>query len=164
MTSSSASAAVTVRRASVGDAAEISVLNAYVQELHANAMPWLFKSPSDETFPPGAAAAILAREDALVYLASMEEKPVGYIYAQVLRHPETSYRHALEQVYVHHISVRPHYRGRGVGSALLDAVNRAAEALDIKQVALDVWWFNESAREYFRKRGFDSYNLRMCIG
>ena len=81
---------VSVRRATVADAATISALNADVQAEHAAALPWLFKTPSAETFPPATAAAMLARDDVLVYVAHLGDEPVGYAYAQVRRHPETS--------------------------------------------------------------------------
>ncbi len=48
---------VNVRRATVADVATISALNADVQAVHAAALPWLFKTPSAETFPPATAAA-----------------------------------------------------------------------------------------------------------
>ena len=82
---------VNVRRATVADAATISALNADVQAVHAAALPWLFKTPSAETFPPATAAAMLARDDVLVYLAYLGDAP----------------------------SVLPSLRGRGIKSPLM---------------------------------------------
>ena len=82
---------VNVRRATAADAATISALNADVQAVHAAALPWLFKTPSAETFPPATAAAMLARDDVLVYLAYLGDAP----------------------------SVRPSLRGRGIKSPLM---------------------------------------------
>ena len=126
---------VNVRRATVADAATISALNADVQAVHAAALPWLFKTPSAETFPPATAAAMLARDDVLVYLAYLGDAP----------------------------SVRPSLRGRGIGGALLGAVRQAAEDRDIRQVALDVWSFNERAEAFFRRHGFEAYNERLWL-
>src|SRR2546422_10109793 len=89
---------VNVRRATAADAATISALNADVQAVHAAALPWLFKTPSAETFPPATAAAMLARDDVLVYLAYLGGAP----------------------------SVLPRLRRRGIGGALLGAVRQAA--------------------------------------
>jgi len=97
---------VNVRRATAADAATISALNADVQAVHAAALPWLFKTPSAETFPPATAAAMLARDDVLVYLAYLGDAP----------------------------SVLPSLRGRGIGGALLGAVRQAADDRDIRQV------------------------------
>ena len=97
---------VNVRRATVADAATISALNADVQAVHAAALPWLFKTPSVDTFPPATAGAMLARDDVLVYLAYLGDAP----------------------------SVLPSLRGRGIGGALLGAVRQAADDRDIRQV------------------------------
>ena len=97
---------VNVRRATAADAATISALNADVQAVHAAALPWLFKTPSAETFPPATAAAMLARDDVLVYLAYLGDAP----------------------------SVLPSLRGRGIGGALFGAVRQAADDRDIRQV------------------------------
>ena len=126
---------VNVRRATVADAATISALNADVQAVHAAALPWLFKTPSVDTFPPATAGAMLGRDDVLVYLAYLGDAP----------------------------SVRPSLRGRGIGGALLGAVRQAAEDRDIRQVALDVWSFNERAEAFFRRHGFAAYNERLWL-
>lgn len=152
-----------VRRATVADAATISALNAHVQAVHAAALPWLFKPPSAETFPPPAAAALLARDDVLVYLAYLGDEPVGYAYAQIRRYPETSLQYAFEDIYLHHLSVQPRHRGRGIGGALLGAVRQAANDLNIGHVALDVWSFNERAHAFFRRHGFQAYNERLWL-
>ena len=154
---------VNVRRATVADAATISALNADVQAVHAAALPWLFKTPSADTFPPATAGAMLGRDDVLVYLAYLGDEPVGYAYAQVRRHPETSLQYAFDEIYLHHLSVRPSLRGRGIGGALLGAVRQAADDRDIRQVALDVWSFNERAEAFFLRHGFAAYNERLWL-
>ena len=105
----------------------------------------------------------LGRDDVLVYLAYLGDEPVGYAYAQVRRHPETSLQYAFDEIYLHHLSVLPSLRGRGIGGALLGAVRQAADDRDIRQVALDVWSFNERAEAFFRRHGFEAYNERLWL-
>ncbi|HEX5436786.1 MAG TPA: GNAT family N-acetyltransferase [Gemmatimonadaceae bacterium] len=152
---------ITVRRAAVADAAVVSGLNADVQAIHAAALPWLFKAPGPNTFPPAAAAALLAQPTHLVYLALRGDEPVGYVYAELQQHAETAYRYAYRVLYVHHISVCPAHRHTGVGAALMSAVHRAAAEHGIAMVALDMWSFNDAARAFFRSIGFEAYNERM---
>jgi hypothetical protein len=80
---------VSVRRATASDAATVGALNADVQAVHATALLRLFKPPSAETFPVATVAALLARDDVLVYVAYLGEEAAGYAYAQIRRHPET---------------------------------------------------------------------------
>src|SRR5262249_28204824 len=152
---------VTIRRATARDAAALSMLNADVQAIHAAALPWWFKPPGPESFPPAAAAALIAEPENLVFLAEMNSDAAGYAYAEVVRQKETPLRRAYEMVYLHHISVRPTHRRQGVGSALLAAVRSAAAELGITLLGADIWSFNDSARAFFRRHGFTAFNERL---
>jgi len=149
------------RQATTADAEVVSSLNADVQAIHWSALPWRFKPPSPETFPPTAAAALLDQPNNLVFIAEVDSLPVGYAYAEVIHRPETSFHFAYDMVYLHHISVRSTHRKRGLGRALMDAVRLAATEKGISLLALDVWTFNEEARLFFRRQGFTSYNERL---
>ena len=83
----------------------MSSLNADVQAIHWSALPWRFKPPSPETFPPTAAAALLDQPNNLVFIAEVDSLPVGYAYAEVIHRPETSFHFAYDMVYLHHITV-----------------------------------------------------------
>ena len=112
--------AIVVRRATIDDAALISSLNADVQAIHAAALPWRFKSPGPETFPPSAAADLLVNPNNLVFVADIDSEPAGYAYAEVIRRGATSFHHAYQTIYLHHISVRSERRRdvrNGVGSS-----------------------------------------------
>jgi GNAT superfamily N-acetyltransferase len=150
-----------VRRAGPDDADVVSALNADVQAVHAAALPGSFKPPGPDTFPPAAAAALLAQPDNLVFIAEDAAAAVGYAYAEVCRLPETPFRYAYEMIYLHHMSVRPDHRRQGVGTALLGAVRSAGKDLRIDLLALDVWSFNARARAFFHRHGFAPYNERL---
>jgi diamine N-acetyltransferase len=150
-----------IRTATATDAAQLSSLNADVQAIHAQAMPWWFKPPGPETFPPAAAAALLARPENLVLIAEMDTEPVGYAYAEVVQRPEDPFRYAYRLLHLHHLSVRPAWQRRGIGEALVEAVREAATERGIALLGLDVWSFNEGARAFFRRQGFVTFNERM---
>jgi ribosomal protein S18 acetylase RimI-like enzyme len=147
---------VTVRQASEADAGWISSLNADVQEIHAAALPGLFKAPSADSFPPEMVAALIRAPENLIFLAELDVEPVGYAYAEVIRRPETAFRTAQEMVHLHHISVRPAHRRKGIGDALIRSVRAAAGDHGISLLAVDVWTFNEAARRFFRRQGFNT--------
>ena len=150
-----------VRLATETDAEIISSLNADVQALHASALPWRFKPPGSDTFPPTAAAALLAEPTNLVFVAELGSIPVGYAYAEVVRRPETSFTYAYDMVHLHHISVRPTHRREGIGGALMNAVREAANERGIALLTVDVWVFNEVSRAFFQRHGFGPYIERL---
>jgi hypothetical protein len=78
-----------VRRATAADAELLSALNADVQAIHAQALPFRFKAPGPETFPPSSAAALIANSNNLVFVAEIDGAAAGYAYAEVVRRAET---------------------------------------------------------------------------
>ncbi len=163
MADAKASQKFSIRRATAADAEAVASLNTDVQALHAEALPHRFKPPGPATFPPEAAAALIAKPENIIFVADtqMLRATVGYIYAEVARREETPFTYAFEMVYIHHIGVRPEFREQDLGEALLDAVRAAAAELKIELIALDVWSFNGPARAFFRRNGFTIYNERL---
>ncbi len=152
---------ITIRRATARDAGLLSMLNADVQAIHAAALPWWFKPPGPASFPPAAAAALIAEPENLIFLAEVDSDAAGYAYAEVIRQTETPFRHAYAMVYLHHISVRPAHRRQRVGSALIEAVRSAAAEIGITLMGADIWSFNDAARAFFHHHGFTAFNERL---
>lgn len=147
---------ITVRRATRTDAALIATLIVDVQKLHAAALPRQFKPVGEVSYAEDA-AAVLAMPERLVFVAYVGEDAAGFVHAETIRQPETSLLYAQQTIYIHAISVRPSYRRRGVGSALMDALRAAGRSLRIERMGLNVWAFNEAARQFFRRQGFTLY-------
>ena len=150
-----------VRPAIPADFTALSILNAAVQALHASALPRIFKPPSADQFSPDAIKQLLDKESNSILVAEVGGQPAGYVYYEIVRRPETPFVHALDLLYIHHIGVAAGHRRQGVGTALVRAVRSAGDRLGISAVALDVWAFNESARAFFRRNGFDLYQERL---
>jgi len=150
-----------IRRATKDDAATIAALNADVQAIHADALPWRFKHPAASPYPAAEVESRLARPDIVAFLARQDGASVGYVIAEIIRQPDTARHHAHSTIYVHEISVRETARRHGIGRALLDAVKAHGEALGITTLALDTWAFNAGALAFFQRYGLVPYNVRM---
>jgi ribosomal protein S18 acetylase RimI-like enzyme len=151
----------TTRRAGAADAQTLSLLNTDVQDLHACALPQRFKPPGPDSFPETFARTLIANPDNLVFIAEVDLEPAGYAYAEIVHVAQTPLRHAWDEVHLHHLSVRPAHRRKGVASALLDAVRAAAGEVGIDLLTLQVWTFNEDAQAFFRRQGFTPYMARL---
>jgi len=152
-----------IRLATPNDAETIAALNATVQQVHAEALPHLFKPPSPEAFPASLMRQLLADPTTYIFLGYMNSTPVGYIYAQILRREETALRYAWDRLYIHHLSVNQVYQGQGVGQALMQAVLKVAQDHGISSIALNVWSFNTKARAFFAAQGFSVYNETLWL-
>jgi len=95
----------------------------------------------------------VSRGDALVLIARREAKPVGLAvclgsYSTFMGRPVMN---------VHDLAVLPEERGRGVGRALLSAIDDAARARRCGKVTLEVREDNEVARRLYERTGFVDY-------
>jgi len=68
-----------------------------------------------------------------------------------------------DKLYIHHISVAESARNSGIGSKLFDPVEKLAQDRGVKEVALDVWYFNDTAKSFFKAYGFQTYNEKMWL-
>lgn len=156
---------MTVRPARSGDFEWVAPLNAEVQQLHADALPHLFKPASEGGLTRAVYDGILAQPRNRVYIAlagaDADADAVGYVYAEVLQRPETWFRRAHRVVYIHHLSVAGAHRRRGYGERLVQEIVALAGSEGIRELELDTWWFNADARAFFARQGFAGLNLRM---
>ncbi len=150
----------TVRRATIHDAKVIARLNMAVQTLHASALPAVFKSATSGAFTAGEVTQLLEAAGSRILLAERDGQPVGYAYVELVRRPETPFRFAHHAAYLHHLAVEPSVQGHGVGRALMSAVDAIAAADGLTCVELTVWSFNERARTFFARQGFETFQER----
>lgn len=148
---------VEVRAATIGDIDAIVRLCQVVQSLHAE---WF---PSE--FPPGAdeagLKALLERNLPSIGIATLDGAPVGYVLFEAQSIPATPLNFAIEQVFIHHLSVSDEARRKGVATALMDYVQRRARELGIGQLALARAAPNIAAQKLFETHGFTNRHIFM---
>lgn len=87
----------------------------------------------------------LKKRNSYVFLAFVDEKPAGYIFARLCK---GCYAFIVEELFV-----RPEYSGSGVGTKLLDTVIDKGKTFDY-DIKVEVFDWNTSARDYYIKKGF----------
>ncbi|MBN2394671.1 MAG: GNAT family N-acetyltransferase [Anaerolineae bacterium] len=150
-----------IRLATLADAEIISALNVDVQNVHAEALPHIFKHISDPGFAVTYITEQLNDPNNYFYIANIDGEDAGYIFAHVVRRPENAYMHPWNYVYINQISVKPAYQRHGCGTALIQAVRELAKEQGITTVAVDTWFFNEKAQTFFASQGLTMFNQRM---
>jgi GNAT superfamily N-acetyltransferase len=153
--------AACVRRATVDDAVAIAQLNAYVQRLHIKAAPEQF-APVDLVASRKFFTDELMDGCAVVWVAEVGGRPVGYLYAVEIHRPANPFTAEQHTLYIHHLAVDPTARRRGVGSALFQAAEQHARTQQLNGLRLDSWLFNETAHAFFRSQGFQPFLARFA--
>jgi len=148
-------------RASRLHAETIAKLNFFVQKMHYEAHPNIFKScPKNEEIK-AFFEQILDNQKNFIFLAYLKDFPVGYLWAQIQEIPETLFTYSKRRIHIHHISVDEKYRRKGIGASLLNKVKKLSTERDIPDIAVDTWVFNNDANHFIRSQGFDIYNFRL---
>lgn len=80
---------------------------------------------------------------------------------EVQQRPVNPLTLARKRIYIHHLTVQPSARRRGIASALLRQVEAEAFIGGITSIALDTWAANEAARSFFAACGFTPFNLSL---
>lgn len=96
----------------------------------------------------------LKKRGSYVFLAFVDSNPAGYVYARVCR---GCYAFIIEELFV-----RDQYSKMGIGGELLSMAIKKGKTFDY-DIKVEVFDWNTSALEYYRKRGFfiESYVLKL---
>lgn len=94
-----------------------------------------------------------------MYLRELQNPDVSFLY--VLREPAhgivafCSFWLILDEIHINNLAVRGDFRGRGVGTALLEFVMQAGANRGAERATLEVRRSNEPARRLYERLGFE---------
>jgi ribosomal protein S18 acetylase RimI-like enzyme len=152
---------IAVRLATLGDAEVIGRQTSSVQRLHNEALPFIFKPPSADLFPPQKLAALIQDPNCIVAVAETGGKVVGHIYGAVVNRAESEFHRADSYLYIYQIGVDADARCQGAGTALITFVRDRARALGLTAMQVDHWAFNARASDFFQACGFSPMKVMM---
>ena len=151
-----------IRKATVSDVPALAALNQSVQEMHADAFPGRFRRGAPDTSVEQAFSAMIQAPSAY-WLVAEEDQPIAFLSAE-FREREESWCLAAHQVcYLAGIAVESRFRRRGIARALFGELKRETDARGVASIDLDVWVFNEPARQMFASFGFRGIMERMTL-
>jgi ribosomal protein S18 acetylase RimI-like enzyme len=151
-----------IRKATVADAPALVALNRSVQEMHADAFPERFRRNAPQETVERAFAAMIEAPSSY-WLVAEEDQPVAFLSAEFRDRDESWYLVPHRLCYLAAVAVAPAFRQRGIARALLDELQREAAARGAFCIELDVWSFNEQARQAFARLGFRGIMERMTL-
>jgi ribosomal protein S18 acetylase RimI-like enzyme len=150
-----------IAKGSAGDLPSLEPLWVAVHRAHVASMPELAPYVSDaETWAERRALyeEVCAKPDTVLLLAYEGDALIGYALGHVLPVQDTwiadTWRTGPRIAEVESLSVLPEHRGQGVGTALMDALERELEALGVSDFMVGALAGNEDALRLYRRRGF----------
>jgi len=152
----------TIREATIADYDALCALFAQVDRVHSSALPEIFQPVPGPARESNLIESLINDPHARLFVAEQGAEILGLAEAGIRDSSRWPIVLPRSWVHVHDVIVDERYRGEGIGSALLAAVEAWARSLGILRVELLVWEFNTAARALYERRGFRTLNRTMC--
>ena len=149
-----------VRFARKEDYEAINALRAPVCALHSNGYPALFK-PVFAKDHQERVLKMMEDPEQDVLVAEKNGQLLGFAMVEYIKREETNSIYAVHEAHIVEIGVDETSQGKGIGTALIQAVKDAAKVRGCRSVQLDVWEFNKSALRFYEKLGFVTLRRKM---
>lgn len=149
-----------VRFARKEDYEAINALRAPVCALHSNGYPALFK-PVFAKDHQERVLKMMEDPEQDVLVAEENGQLLGFAMVEYIKREETNSMYAVHEAHIVEIGVDETSQGKGIGTALIQAVKDAAKVRGCRSVQLDVWEFNKSALRFCEKLGFVTLRRKM---
>ena len=150
-----------IRRGGADDLPRLEPLWVSVHHRHTESMPELAPYVDDATtwaVRSELYAELLAKPDTVLLLATAGEALIGYGLAHVMTREESwagdTWVTGPRIAEIESLAVLPEHRGHGIGSELLDGLERELRALGIKDVVIGSLAGNGAAIRLYERRGY----------
>ena len=148
-------AEVSVRPASAEDYPAVEHLLSLEQGIHHEGMPLHLKKMARPSIGKEKFMAALTDQKKAFLVAEKGAKVVGVLECFVDEVSETPQRNPLTTVFIHEVIVEEAYRGRGIGTLLMERAEQWAKNKGVAEIRLNVWGFNDEVEKWYRSLGYE---------
>lgn len=151
---------IVIRRAVKSDYEVIGKLLEGQLIMHRNGRPDLFGDGSGK-YTYEDFCELLELPDCVIFTAICGEKIAGYLMCRIKRPVGNPILRDVKSFYLDDLCVAPEFRGTGAGKALMKAAEEHAKSIGCYNVTLNVWEFNENAKEFYQHLGYGTQKRQM---
>lgn len=149
-----------IRFAIPEDVPGILALLRQVGQVHHRGRPDLFRCDAQK-YSPSQVLGKLQDPTAPIFVAVEGEKVLGYVFCQERVTRTDTVLKDNRILHLDDFCVEESTRGKGIGSALFQAVKQYANTKDYHSITLNVWCFKGGAKAFYEKLGFAERNICM---
>ncbi len=150
-----------IYKATEKDITDLVFLNSFVQKIHAEQYPKVFKLSPDEREISNFFKKVIEKEKNLILVAHLNKITVGYLWVTFQTRQESPFKYENKLAYIHQVVVHKDYRNQGIGKELFTYLESVAEGKKTNNYVLNSWAFNKEAHEFFEKLGFSTCNINL---
>lgn len=151
-----------IRRAVQTDIPALQSLLLQVERIHCDGRPDIFRDGGVK-FTNEQLKELLSDESRPVFCAVADGRVVGYVFCIIGEISGDPMLRDAKTLHLEDVCVDESCRGSGVGGELMEFVKSYARDNGFTRIDLDVWEFNDRAREFYIKHGFGVQKRRMDL-
>ena len=153
---------IAIRRAMDGDLPRIVELFAQVDELHREALPWLFRK-LDEPRSAEVLSRFIHGSDCATFVAAEPDSPViGFVVVYVREVVKAPIVRPARVAEIDNLVVDRAARRRGIGRSLVEAALAWSHDARAERTELGVYEFNDEGRQFWHAMGFETVFRRLA--
>jgi len=133
-----------------------------LNDLHVKKEPSVFRAPASKKFAIPFLKKLMAKRSERLMVAESEEGMVGFVHGSIRRMPRLAIFVSGKYLYIENLFVAEGHRKRGVGEALIKAIQRWGRARGAKRTEINVWEMDQAIKLY-RKLGFRTVSRKMEV-
>lgn len=154
---------VSIRRANIEDYDGMCETLREVHELHCKSEPEFFQMPENGSTLQSREyiTELIESDDSNILLAEAEDCIVGVAIIHIRNSPDHPAIVQRQLGVIESLSVLSSYRGRGIGTKLMEAAEKWVADKGVSSCELVVWEFNRDAIKLYERLGYSTVNRRM---
>ncbi len=155
---------ISIRKANLEDYQALCELCAEVDALHHEALPHVFREPSEPARTKESVSNIIASEEAALFIAESNQpygKVIGFVHVEVREAPDAPILVPQRYGWIQDIVVAKDWRRLGVGQKLAQRAEGWLLEHGVHEVRLWVWEFNEGATAFYEETGYTTASRMM---
>lgn len=151
-----------IRRAAKDDIDAIQSLLLQVERIHYDGRPDIFREGGVK-FTTDELEKLMRDESRPIFCAVVDGRVVGYVFCIIGEISGDPMLRDAKTLHLEDVCVDESCRGTGVGGELMEFIKSYAKENGFTRIDLDVWEFNDRAREFYIKHGFGVQKRRMDL-
>lgn len=149
------------RRATTEDYDHLCELFDELDALHRHNLPHLFQKPGGAALERDYFLAMIDDEDVALFVAELGKELVGFVHAMLRHAPDMLVFVPRRYAVVDSIVVKSGFQNRGVGTKLMDTMQKWAIEQGATSIELNVYEFNETAISFYEGLGYRTLSRKM---
>ena len=125
-----------------------------IDAIHRRTLPSIYKKPDGPVREREYINSIISNDDPEVLVAVTNKQIVGFINAYIEFSKDLPIVKKRKYVKIDTVVVKEEFRRLGIGTELMNSIQRWAKEKGINQIELGVWSFNTSAISFYNKLGY----------